>query len=609
MHTILIASGASRKSLAIARSLRTAGYRVAALFHRKHPFMYSRLFDKAIFVNVDRESEEYADYIFRSALMSKADLLIPVDFVDVVAVSRHLDLFDGVAKVASPPYKAVAEVSDKAGLADLISRLGLTYPRTIKIENENDIDGISLLETPFVIKGIGDASKPEYIPSRDLALQIVKKRVPCIIQEFITGDGHGYYAVAVNGRPFLEFMHRRVVELDPIGGPSMMACKFYDPELASLGRRVVEHLEWTGPIMVEFRRESESGDYYVMEINPKFWGSIDLPVSLGYHFPAALAKYYLEGEEAAERFSRTLNTREKGCYAWFLDSMRYLVKDPQTWLFMLKYTIKNLRMTDVDLTDPSRLLVHLLVALRRLRVERIRALRLWAKDLPKIYWWLREARRRIREGNLTLSLDLDGTLVDLGVDWIMVKHLLIQHGLMCGWSGIMMSLYRLRFKDQKDYWEASKLIEKFEIEAAEKLRPNDLTVQVESLIPKLKDLGMKVCLVTKQSRRAAELALENLRLKDLFDLVVSREEEITRRGQLEICLRKTHAASLFHIGDMMVDIVSTYRIDGLPLCKANRRYNLIRSFRLGAPASMSLPTLLGFLRGLADQNYTSYQSE
>ena len=264
MHTILIASGASRKSLAIARSLRTAGYRVAVLFHRKHPFMYSRLFDEAIFVDVDRESEEYANYILRSVLMVKADLLIPVDFVDVVAVSRHLDLFDGVAKVASPPYKAVAEVSDKARLANLISRLGLTYPRTIKIENENDIDGISLLETPFVIKGIGDASKPEYIPSRDLALQIVKKRVPCIIQEFITGDGHGYYAVAVNGRPCMEFMNRRAVEMDPIGGPSMMACKFYDPELASLGRRVVEHLEWTGPIMVEFRRESESGDYYVM---------------------------------------------------------------------------------------------------------------------------------------------------------------------------------------------------------------------------------------------------------------------------------------------------------------------------------------------------------
>jgi len=111
---------------------------------------------------------------------------------------------------------------------------------------------------------------------------------------------------------------------------------------------------------------------------------------------------------------------------------------------------------------------------------------------------------------------------------------------------------------------------------------------------------MKVCLVTKQSRRTAEIALKNIRLKDLFDLVVSREEEITRRGQLEICLMKTHVASLFHIGDMMVDIVSTYRIGGLPLCKANRIDNLIQSLRLGAPASMSLPTLLRFLREIAD---------
>ena len=37
--------------------------------------------------------------------------------------------------------------------------------------------------------------------------------------------------------------------------------------------------------MVEFKLDARDGDYKLMEVNPKFWGSLDLAIAAGVDFP------------------------------------------------------------------------------------------------------------------------------------------------------------------------------------------------------------------------------------------------------------------------------------------------------------------------------------
>jgi len=44
-------------------------------------------------------------------------------------------------------------------------------------------------------------------------------------------------------------------------------------------------MEWHGPAMVEFRDEGNGGAPWLMEVNGRFWGSLQLSIAAGRDFP------------------------------------------------------------------------------------------------------------------------------------------------------------------------------------------------------------------------------------------------------------------------------------------------------------------------------------
>src|SRR5262249_6286836 len=52
-------------------------------------------------------------------------------------------------------------------------------------------------------------------------------------------------------------------------------------------QRLLASLRWTGVAMVEFRR-SPTGRAALMELNPRFWGSLQLAIDAGVDFPSLL---------------------------------------------------------------------------------------------------------------------------------------------------------------------------------------------------------------------------------------------------------------------------------------------------------------------------------
>jgi carbamoyl-phosphate synthase large subunit len=61
-----------------------------------------------------------------------------------------------------------------------------------------------------------------------------------------------------------------------------------DPELTNLSRRLVEKLQWNGPLELEFIQDENTQKYDLLEINPRFPAWIDFPSSIGYNLPAQL---------------------------------------------------------------------------------------------------------------------------------------------------------------------------------------------------------------------------------------------------------------------------------------------------------------------------------
>jgi predicted ATP-grasp superfamily ATP-dependent carboligase len=123
-------------------------------------------------------------------------------------------------------------------------------------------------------------------------LTVLRGRAEVLIQEFIKGAGFGFFALMNHGAPLRVFMHQRIREYPPSGGRSTAARAYYSPRLKDLGLRLLSALKWHGVAMVEFKYSESRADFVLMEINGKFWGSLELGLSAGVNFGADLIRLF-----------------------------------------------------------------------------------------------------------------------------------------------------------------------------------------------------------------------------------------------------------------------------------------------------------------------------
>ena len=154
-----------------------------------------------------------------------------------------------------------------------------------------------------------------------------------LVQEHIDGTGHGYYALADDGVVLAHFMHRRLHEVPPSGGPSAMAASFRDPRLRELGERFFAATHWTGVAMVEFKRRRRDGEYYLIEVNPKFWGSLDLSIAAGVDFPYLLYRL-LAGDPAVVTQG---HYRDDCVFRWLTMDLAYAVATRRLGAYLRRF--------------------------------------------------------------------------------------------------------------------------------------------------------------------------------------------------------------------------------------------------------------------------------
>ena len=109
-------------------------------------------------------------------------------------------------------------------------------------------------------------------------------------------------------------MHQRIRQYPPSGRRSTAARAYYSPRLQDLGRRVSSELKWHGVAMVEFEYSESRADFVLMEINGKFWGSLELALSAGVNFGADLIRLFRgEALSYSEQYQRDWE------FYWLLD--------------------------------------------------------------------------------------------------------------------------------------------------------------------------------------------------------------------------------------------------------------------------------------------------
>ena len=97
------------------------------------------------------------------------------------------------------------------------------------------------------------------------------------------------------------------------------------PQIMELGLSLLKSLNWVGVGMVEFKVDPRDGIPKLMEVNPRFWGSLQLAIVSGIDFP-----YLILRMARKERFEPILCYEVgKRCRWLLLGDIQHFLSNPQ----------------------------------------------------------------------------------------------------------------------------------------------------------------------------------------------------------------------------------------------------------------------------------------
>jgi protein-tyrosine-phosphatase/predicted ATP-grasp superfamily ATP-dependent carboligase len=225
-------------------------------------------------------------------------LIVPATEGPLFAL-RRLPARDPLRKKAVlPPDEALDTALDKRRTAELAGRLGIPVPESCLIESLEGLEPAAGF--PLVLKPVkstvtlGDAVvilSAALVRDEDQRRAALRERLPhgpVQQQRYVAGHGVGVELLFDRGREVWHFAHERIHEVPLTGGGSSYRCSVRPPaHLLAAARELLSALEWHGVAMVEFRVEA-AGRFYLMEVNPRLWGSLALPIDAGVNFPLGL---------------------------------------------------------------------------------------------------------------------------------------------------------------------------------------------------------------------------------------------------------------------------------------------------------------------------------
>lgn len=303
-YPVIVTDGLWRKSMSAIRSLGKAGFDVYVMgntvFTSGFWSRYTRghIYGPTAAENPQKFGEVLLEYLGH---FSQPPILLPMEDPSLLWVSEHRKELEGKALFVLPSEKSIQIAEDKNLTMEHAAALGLPVPQSWRPSSARELyEKLQSFSPDWVIKpctGSGSNGiiyRSETPPSLEFLEAHWGKYGPLLLQERIPGDGRavGVSVLMEEGRPSAIFAHERLQQYPVSGGPSTDRQSIHDRELEEYTLRLLKNLEWNGIAMVEWKAGK------LMEINPRFWGSLELAIRSGVDFPVLYARRALGGPSA-----------------------------------------------------------------------------------------------------------------------------------------------------------------------------------------------------------------------------------------------------------------------------------------------------------------------
>lgn len=322
--------------------------------------------------------EGFVTTLLKNARTGRYLTVFPLSDSSLFLVSEHREQLAPYLKLVLPSRESVLKVLDKSETLRIAKEVGVPTPKTFHVKNTAEVIDVSVgVRYPVVIKprlsyawgrnGKANYLRPFYVNSASELISTyakVEKISPQpLIQEYVPGHNVSVALLFDCGEPKAVCVIGVKRSMPVTGGYGVMRESIApDQTLVRHASDLLRRLRWHGPAEVEFKIDSRDSTPKLMEINGRFWGSMNVAVESGVDFPY-LSYMLAKGEPVLPVFEykigvkfRDLNNDAKNLHLILKGEPRLInnepLNKPKAVLHFLQFYEKNMHYDGFTLSDP-----------------------------------------------------------------------------------------------------------------------------------------------------------------------------------------------------------------------------------------------------------------
>jgi len=306
--SVIVTNAKNRICYATVRSLCEKGIEVhaadsltnAMTFYSK--YTYDHFTYQSPFSNPD----EFLKDVFKQAFRRKCKVIIPV-YEETFLFAKYRDRLPDDIRMVLPSYENILTVHNKNRLYEVARNIGLRVPETYVL---SDIDRDFLLAEkltyPVIIKpcqggGAWGVRKIESIQDlrRILDDHELPGRLPFdrfVVQDCIIGEVVCCAMLFNKGQFRAVHSYRQIREIPIAGGTATYRESVRDNQVIENCKTLLTYLNWHGICQTDFIVDKQTGNAYLIDVNPRLYGSLLLSIRSGVDFPHMLYKMATYGD-------------------------------------------------------------------------------------------------------------------------------------------------------------------------------------------------------------------------------------------------------------------------------------------------------------------------
>ena len=250
---------------------------------------------------------------FKNENRYKNWLIVPTNDSQVKTLSQNRDILDSHFLVTTDRWEVVKNFYNKINTYKIAKELNIPTPQTIFPKDIEELKNTQIkypcIIKPAIMHTFYSKFKKKVFLCKDIdeLIQNYKRAISAIpkseiiIQEIIEGDSTNQYSACFyynKDRSYISLVARRTRQHPPdFGNATTFAETINIPELKERAERILKRVKYHGLCEVEFKYDSKTKEYKLLEVNPRTWKWHSIAKKAKTPFLISIYKKMVNGED------------------------------------------------------------------------------------------------------------------------------------------------------------------------------------------------------------------------------------------------------------------------------------------------------------------------